>query len=203
MSKNRRQRKGADASYLDGQMLIAMPAMSDKRFHRSVIYMCSHSDKGAMGLIVNQRATNVSFTDLLVELKIARPSTEPRLPITPDMTVHIGGPVSAERGFVLHSNEYFVETATLAIDDGVCLTATVDILKALARGTGPKHALLALGYSGWGPGQLEAEIQANGWLHCNADKDLIFGADLDLKYPRALSKIGVDMSHLVSEAGHA
>lgn len=198
MSKNRRQRKGADASYLDGQMLIAMPAMSDKRFHRSVIYMCSHSDKGAMGLIVNQRATNVVFRDLMRELKISTSA-----PVNADMTVHVGGPVSAERGFVLHTNEYMVESSTLAIDGGICLTATLDVLKALSRGTGPKQALLALGYSGWAPGQLEAEIQANGWLHCDADHDLVFGTELELKYPRALSKIGIDMSHLVSEAGHA
>ncbi len=198
MSKNRRHRKGADASYLDGQMLIAMPAMSDKRFHRCVIYMCSHSDKGAMGLIVNQRATNVVFRDLMRELKISTSA-----PVNADMTVHVGGPVSAERGFVLHTNEYMVESSTLAIDGGIYLTATLDVLKALSRGTGPKQALLALGYSGWAPGQLEAEIQANGWLHCDADHDLVFGTDLELKYPRALSKIGIDMSHLVSEAGHA
>lgn len=198
MSKNRRHRRGADASYLDGQMLIAMPAMSDKRFHRSVIYMCSHSDKGAMGLIVNQRAPNVSFRDLLRELKISSSA-----PVLAEMAVHVGGPVSTERGFVLHTKDYFVESTTLVIDDDVCLTATLDILKALSRGTGPKQALLALGYSGWAPGQLEAEIQANGWLHCDADRELIFGTDHELKYPRALSKIGIDMSHLVSEAGHA
>lgn len=184
-------------------MLIAMPAMSDKRFHRSVIYMCSHSDKGAMGLIVNQRANNISFADLLRELKITKDDVKPNSPETMDLTVHVGGPVATERGFVLHTNEYFVESATLPIDAGVCLTATIDILKALSRGTGPKQALLALGYAGWAPGQLEIEIQANGWLHCDADRDLIFGTDLELKYARALSKIGIDPSHLVSEAGHA
>lgn len=183
-------------------MLIAMPSMNDKRFQRSVIYMCSHSDKGAMGLIVNQRANKVAFGDLLRELKLRDPS-DPRISDANGTVVHIGGPVSTERGFVLHSDDYFSSAATLAIADGVCLTATLDVLKAMSTGKGPRRALLALGYSGWAPGQLEAEIQANGWLHCQADQELIFGTDLGGKYDRALAKIGIDPSHLVSEAGHA
>jgi putative transcriptional regulator len=115
----------------------------------------------------------------------------------------VGGPVETGRGFVLHSADYFAVDSTLAIEPGVCLTATIDILKAIAQGTGPDRAILALGYSGWSPGQLESEIQANGWLNCPADPDLIFDDDLDAKYARAMAKIGIDLSHLVSDAGHA
>ena len=200
----RRKKKAPANSYLEGQLLLAMPTMGDKRFQKSVIYLCSHSDEGAMGLIINQRASKVTFPKLLKELKIVGKDDEDVLP--PEvlsMGVHVGGPVSAERGFVLHTDDYNVKNATLTIADGVCLTATVEILKALSKGKGPEQAILALGYSGWAPGQLEAEIQANGWLHCPSDRELVFGTDVELKYPRALSKIGVDPSHLVSEAGHA
>lgn len=181
-----------------------MPNMTDKRFRRSVIYMCTHSSDGAMGIIVNQRATGVSFPELLKQLKIAGEDAEESLP--PDllrMSVHVGGPVSTERGFVLHSDDYHVRDATLRVPGGISLTATIDILKAMSQGSGPGKALLALGYSGWSAGQLEAEIQANGWLHCPADDDLVFSPDLELKYDRALSKLGIDPSHLVSDAGHA
>ena len=157
-----------------------------------------------MGIIVNQRASGVSFPELLKQLKIAGDDAEESLP--PDllsMSVHVGGPVSTERGFVLHSDDYHVPDATLRVHGGICLTATIDILKAMSQGTGPDKALLALGYAGWSPGQLESEIQANGWLHCPADKELVFDPDLELKYDRALYKLGVDLSHLVSEAGHA
>jgi putative transcriptional regulator len=119
------------------------------------------------------------------------------------MPVHVGGPVETGRGFVLHTADYFSTDSTLAIDDGICLTATIDILRAIATGAGPGRKILALGYAGWAPGQLESEIQANGWLHCTADADLVFDADLDAKYARALAKIGIDPSHLVADAGHA
>ena len=204
MKTPRRQRKAQGSSYLDGQLLLAMPGMADKRFQRSVIYLCTHSSDGAMGLIVNQRASHISFTGLLKQLGIVGDDADEIVP--PDllrMNVHVGGPVSSERGFVLHSADYFAEDSTLEIDKSVCLTATIDILKAMAGGKGPEQAILALGYAGWAPGQLEVEIQANGWLHCPADRDLIFGPDLELKYDRALFKIGIDPSHLVSDAGHA
>lgn len=204
MKTPRRKRKGQASSYLDGQLLLAMPGMADKRFQRSVIYLCTHSADGAMGLIVNQRASHISFTGLLKQLGIVGDDADEIVP--PDllrMNVHVGGPVSTERGFVLHSTDYFAEDSTLEIDDSVCLTATIDILKAMAGGKGPEQAILALGYAGWAPGQLETEIQSNGWLHCPADRDLVFGPDLELKYDRALFKIGIDPSHLVSEAGHA
>ena len=205
MQGRRKTRKGDSNGYLDGQFLIAMPAMSDKRFARSVIYMCAHSVQGAMGLIVNQRASHITFPELLGQLSIAGSETgddglEPDLV---DLDVHVGGPVERGRGFVLHSSDYFAADSTLPIDEGVSLTATVDILKAIANGKGPNRAILALGYAGWRPGQLESEIQANGWLHCPPDVDLLFDRDLDQKYERAMSKIGIDPSHLVSEAGHA
>jgi putative transcriptional regulator len=190
--------------YLDGQMLIAMPAMSDERFARAVIYVCAHSSEGAMGIVVNQAAQNIKFPDLLVQLEVIPETERIQLPMrAEDVQVLKGGPVETGRGFVLHSADFFIENSTLPIDDGVCLTATLDILKAIARGNGPSNAVLALGYAGWAPGQLEQEIQQNGWLHCAADTELIFGSDIDHKYERALRKIGIDLSHLSSEAGHA
>ena len=197
-----RKRKNHDDSYLDGQLLVAMPIMTDKRFARSVIYMCAHSAEGAMGLIINQRAPHINFRELLDQLSIDGGNGEDKSDLA-EIDVHVGGPVETGRGFVLHSADYYVADSTLPIDDGVSLTATIDILKAIAGGKGPGRAILALGYAGWRPGQLESEIQANGWLHCPADLDLLFDRDLDQKYERAMSKIGIDPSHLVSEAGHA
>jgi putative transcriptional regulator len=195
-------RKSRKSGYLDGQLLIAMPYMSDKRFARSVIYMCAHSAQGAMGLIVNQRRPDITFSDLLGQLSIDG-EEDGLVSGLIDVDVHVGGPVETKRGFVLHSSDYFAADSTLPIDTDVSLTATVDILKAIACGKGPSRAMLALGYAGWHEGQLEAEIQANGWLHCPSDPDLLFDRNLDQKYERALSKLGIDPSHLVSEAGHA
>jgi putative transcriptional regulator len=197
-------RHAAEDGYLDGQLLIAMPVMSDPRFARSVIYLCAHSEDGAMGLVINQHASHISFPDLLQRLGIVPPETDDGLSDDAlSMSIHVGGPVETGRGFVLHSSDYFANDSTLPIEDGVCLTATIEILKAIADGTGPNRAILALGYAGWSPGQLESEIQANGWLNCPADLDLIFDPDVDAKYTRALAKIGIDPSHLVSDAGHA
>jgi putative transcriptional regulator len=193
-----------DQGYLDGQLLIAMPVMGDPRFERSVIYMCAHSSEGAMGIMVNRPAGSIDFPELLVQLDIIKEGDEIKLPETAEsMKVLKGGPVDTGRGFVLHSSDFYIENATLRIDDGICLTATVDILKAIAKGAGPKHAILALGYAGWAPGQLENEIQGNGWLHCDADQDLIFGGDVEDKYARALRKIGIDPGMLSNDAGHA
>jgi len=190
--------------YLDGQMLIAMPTMGDERFTRSVIYVCAHSTEGAMGIIVNQPASNIKFPDLLVQLEVIPAAERIQLPTEAEgLKVLKGGPVETGRGFVLHSADFFIENSTLPIDEGICLTATLDILKAIARGTGPHNAILALGYAGWAPGQLEQEIQENGWLHCAADPELIFGTDIEGKYNKALRKIGIDLSHLSNEAGHA
>jgi putative transcriptional regulator len=157
-----------------------------------------------MGIIINHRAPNISFTELLEQLNIVRPKERIRLPSgLRAMAVHLGGPVETGRGFVLHSADYFKAERTLPIDESVCLTATIDILRDIAKGIGPDKALLALGYTGWAPGQLESEIQANGWLHCAADSELIFDPEVDRKYNRALVKIGIDPSRLVSDAGHA
>jgi putative transcriptional regulator len=197
-------RRATEDGYLDGQLLIAMPVMSDPRFARSVIYLCAHSEDGAMGLVINQRASHISFPDLLERLGLVPGETNGHLSDDArSMSIYVGGPVETSRGFVLHSSDYFANDSTLPIEDGVCLTATIDILKAIAAGEGPHRAILALGYAGWSPGQLESEIQANGWLNCPADMDLIFDPDVDAKYARALAKIGIDPSHLVNDAGHA
>jgi len=204
MEISRTRSRATGDGFLDGQLLIAMPLMSDPRFARSVVYLCAHSEEGAMGLIINQRAPHISFPDLLERLGIVRSETEDdRSRDILSKSIHVGGPVETGRGFVLHSSDYFANDSTLPIEDGVCLTATIDILKAIAAGEGPDQAILALGYAGWSPGQLENEIQANGWLNCPADPDLIFDPDLESKYTRAFAKIGIDPSHLVSDAGHA
>jgi putative transcriptional regulator len=196
--------KRSPEGFLDGHLLIAMPSMGDQRFARSVIYICAHSADGAMGIVINKLATEVSFRDLLVQLDIVQARNEPHLPGGVDQVrVHRGGPVETGRGFVLHSADFFLENATLPIADGVCLTATLEILRAIAEGKGPSRALLALGYAGWAPGQLEFEIQSNGWLHSQADGALLFDDDVDNKYDKALAKIGVQPAMLSSDAGHA
>ena len=198
--RSRRKRRG----YLEGQVLVAMPGMTDQRFARSVIYLCAHSREGAMGLIINQRAKRVKFADLLVQLEVIDEQEAIRLPQRAGgMQVLKGGPVETQRGFVLHSSDYHVEDTTMPIDATVSLTATVDILRAIAKDAGPYQAVLALGYAGWAAGQLEKEIQQNGWLSCDADADLVFGADLESKYGRAMRKIGIDPAMLVNDAGHA
>ena len=197
-------RKDAETNYLDGQLLVAMPGMSDKRFARAVIYLCAHSEDGAMGLIVNHRARLLNFPDLLVQLNVIDEAEAIRLPERAGaVPVLKGGPVETGRGFVLHSDDYHADNSTLDIDDGVSLTATLDILRAIAAGEGPHRALLALGYSGWSPGQLEAELQANGWLTCPADSAILFDTPIESKYDRALRKIGIDPAMLSSDAGHA
>ena len=204
MKITRRKAKSPKRGFLDGKMLIAMPGMRDERFVRTVIYVCAHSDEGAMGIIVNKTAPDLDFPKLLVKLNVI--PAEERIQLPPDareLTVLRGGPVETQRGFVLHSSDYYMENSTLPIDDGVCLTATLDVLKAIATGSGPAKAIMALGYAGWAPGQLETEMRDNGWLHCGADKELIFSADVGGKYDKALQMIGVHPGMLSSEAGHA
>lgn len=181
--------------YLTGQLLIAMPQMRDPRFVRTVIYMCAHSTDGAMGLVVNKLMDNVTFSDLVDQLNIEGAKDS-------DIRVHFGGPVETGRGFVLHSADY-VQDATLKINDDVALTATVDVLRDIAQGQGPRRHLLALGYAGWGPGQLDDELQRNGWLSVPADEALIFGADLSHRWEEAVGKLGIDVSFLSGDAGHA
>lgn len=196
------QKTSARRGYLDDQFLIAMPGMKDERFARSVIYICAHSEEGAMGLIINQ-VQQMLFSDLMVQLGILDEKQAIRLPPgARDIVVRHGGPVDRSRGFVLHSDDYMVESS-MPVSDEVCLTATVDILRAISSGTGPRHALMALGYSGWGAGQLEHEIAENGWLTCPATLDLLFDADIDRKYDRILASIGINPAHLSTDAGHA
>ena len=182
--------------YLTGQLLIAMPGMRDERFFKSVIYMCAHTNEGAMGLVLNQRLESLTFTELMSQLDLDENHTPENVP------VHFGGPVEAGRGFVLHTSDYR-QDATLEVEDGVALTATVDILKAIAKGNGPQKSLLALGYAGWGPGQLDMEIRANGWLQVPSDSDLIFDSDVDTKWERAIQRLGIDPRMLSEDIGHA
>ncbi len=198
-----RAKKTVSAGYLDGQLLLAMPLMTDKRFAKSVVYMCAHSKDGAMGLIINQRAGHIDYPSLLQRLGITPDAGDGVTKALRDRAVHVGGPVETGRGFVLHSSEYVSLDSTLQIDASVSLTATVDILKDIAAGEGPDRSILALGYASWSAGQLETELAANGWLHCPADPDLVFSADLDRKYALGLAKIGIELRHLVSDAGHA
>lgn len=189
--------------FLGGQILIAMPGMEDERFARTLVYLCAHSEEGAMGVIINRESSHPSFADLLVQLEIIPEEDRIRLPEQARaMRVQTGGPVETTRGFVLHSADWSAEDSTLAIDDRFALTTTLEVLKAIAEGNGPKRALLALGYAGWSAGQLESEIQWNGWLHCPADPDLVFDPDLDQKYGRALRSLGIDIGLLSREAGH-
>ncbi|MGF1609851.1 MAG: YqgE/AlgH family protein [Kiloniellales bacterium] len=183
-------------SYLTGNLLIAMPNMRDPRFARTVIYMCAHNADGAMGLVVNRLIGSITFPDLLEQLGIDNSG------VSEEIRVHFGGPVESGRGFVLHSADYERE-GTLHVSQSVGLTATIDILRDMASGAGPRHSLLALGYAGWGPGQLDSEIQANGWLHVEADERLVFGQDLDGKWEQAIGKLGFDLSALSGDAGHA
>lgn len=183
-------------AHLDGKLLVAMPAMGDPRFEHSVVYMCAHSAEGAMGLIVNKPADDLKFNDLLEQLGItaARPIE--------GVDVHYGGPVEHGRGFVLHSRDYGSEDSTLQVNDDFGMTATLDILEDISLGIGPASCLLALGYAGWGPGQLEDEIRANGWLICDADTDLVFSRDHDGKWSAAMQRLGID-PRMLSGGGEA
>ncbi|WP_087209621.1 YqgE/AlgH family protein [Yoonia vestfoldensis] len=185
------------ATHLTGKLLIAMPDMADPRFAKSVIYICAHSDEGAMGLIVNKPQLQISFTDLLDQMQL------PHTAATPDIRVHTGGPVETARGFVLHSTEYTSGQGTLEVGGGIGMTATMDVLEDIAAGRGPAQAMLALGYAGWGAGQLEQEILQNGWLTCDPRDDIIFGRTNGDKWSSALKSLGIDPLLLSATAGHA
>jgi putative transcriptional regulator len=182
---------------LVGKLLVAMPGMGDPRFEHSVVYISAHSEDGAMGLIVNKANASLDLKALLGHLDI------PFRAATPEVAVHFGGPVEPSRGFLLHSADYIGDPDTLRIDESFAVTATVDAIKDLSRGLGPKTSLLALGYAGWAAGQLEAEIRANGWLICDAEFDLVFNPDNDAKWAAALTSIGVDPTLLSGQAGRA
>ena len=184
------------ASFLDGHVLIAMPGMTDPRFHKTLVYLCAHSQDGAMGLIINKPAETLKVSDLYERLDIAQ------RPDLPDETVRFGGPVETGRGFVLHSGDYYAPEATMRVDGQISMTATLEILHLMAAGEGPSERMVALGYAGWSAGQLEFELQANGWLLCPPDRDLIFGAENEGKWAKALAKLGID-PRLLSAGGSA
>ena len=203
------------ATYLEGHLLLAMPGMTDPRFDRSVIYMCSHSEEGAMGLVINSRAANIDFAGLLEQLDVkfdpekfdpetlsGEGASAPSGAVGEDVILHAGGPVEVGRGFILHTADYTQES-TMVISETIALTATIDILADISRGVGPKNYIVALGYTGWGEGQLEEEINRNSWLNIEADEELLFRTDLDLKWARAMAKLGVDITLLSIHAGNA
>jgi len=197
MARKKDTRAASGENFLEGKLLIAMPGMSDPHFEKSVIFMCAHSAEGAMGIMINKPVAGLSFHDLMekLELKVS--------PGTRNLPILYGGPVETGRGFVLHSGEYESSDATLPVSEDVSLTATLDILRAMADGRGPEHAIFALGYAGWQPGQIEDEIRRNGWIHCDSDPELLFEAGLDAKWSTALRKLGIDASGLSAHAGHA
>jgi len=182
---------------LCGKLLIAMPGMGDSRFEKSVVYMCAHSDTGSMGLIVNKPSRELNFDELLEQLGIDKETA------TDSPKVHFGGPVDIGRGFVLHSADYGDQDTTMKVDERFGMTASIDVLEDLASGCGPKQALLALGYAGWGAGQLDDEILRNGWLTCEATPELVFEAKNDSKWALALKSLGIDPLMLSSAAGRA
>jgi len=184
-------------NFLEGKLLIALPGMSDPRFERSVIFMCAHSLDGAMGIMINRAVDGLRFRELMdkLELQVS--------PGARDMPILYGGPVETGRGFVLHSGDYESADSTLPVSEDISLTATVEILRALGEGKGPRNALFALGYAGWGPGQIEDEIRANGWIHCDTDSGILFDSHLSLKWSSALRKLGIDASGLTAHAGQA
>ncbi|WP_246041416.1 YqgE/AlgH family protein [Peteryoungia ipomoeae] len=187
---------------LDGQLLIAMPGMENGDFARSVVYICAHSDAGAMGFIIN-RPQPVTFADLLLHLELIDRNDAIMLPDhARQFPIQCGGPVDQSRGFVLHSDDYLSDSS-IPVSDDISLTATLDIVRAISDGRGPRHATMMLGYAGWGPGQLEQEIARNGWLHCAATEDLIFDRFLDDKYDRALAMMGINPAMLSMDVGHA
>lgn len=182
--------------FMTGQLLVAMPQMRDARFTRTVIYLCAHTSDGAMGLVLNRLVGALSFPDLLNQLGIDSVQDAEHI------RIRSGGPVETGRGFVLHSADY-LEDATLKVGEEVGLTATLDILRDIAAGAGPRRSVLALGYAGWGPGQLDAEMQANAWLNVPADEELIFDDDLNEKWERCIGKLGANLTSLSGDIGHA
>jgi putative transcriptional regulator len=189
---------------LRGQFLVAMPGMGDERFHETVIYIVGHGDEGAMGLVVNQPVEDMSFSDILEELGLGEKDQIIRLPSTVrDREVLRGGPMQRGRGFVIHSPDYFREGNSYVVNDEICLTATLDILKSMAFGKKPADAVFALGYCGWAAGQLENEIALNGWLTVPFSRNLLFGTALHERYDIALSQLGITRASLSGVAGHA
>ncbi len=197
MARAKARREIEGENFLEGKLLIAMPGMSDPHFEKSVIFMCAHSADGAMGIMINKPVEGLSFHDLAARLDLKVTKN------TPDFPVLYGGPVETGRGFVLHSGDYESAEATLPVSEDVSLTATLDILRAMAEGRGPERAIFALGYAGWNPGQIESEIRKNGWIHCDSDPELLFNIEPNAKWAIALRKLGIDASGLSAHTGHA
>lgn len=186
-----------DETFLGGKLLIATPAIGDPRFDRAVILVCDHTAEGAMGIIINKPAAGLRLPELFEQLEVD--SSQP----APDGPVLVGGPVDKDRGFVLHTRDYANDEATLPINDHIGLTATKDVLEAMASDSPPQRSLLALGYSGWAAGQLDDELVANAWLVCDMDEQLVFETDDADKWPRALECLGISPEHLSALSGHA
>jgi putative transcriptional regulator len=195
MAKDERTIEGT--SFLEGKLLIALPGMSDPRFAKSVIFMCAHSADGAMGIVINQPIEGLDFREMARKLELDVTASTPNFPVL------CGGPVETGRGFVLHSSDYSNDQSTLVVSNDASLTATLDILRAMVEGHGPQRAIFALGYSGWGAGQIENEIRMNGWLHCDADETILFDTAMDGRWNAALRKLGIDSSGLSAHAGRA
>ncbi len=186
-----------DEGFLQGKLLIAMPGMPDPRFDKSVILMCSHSAQGALGVIVNKPIEQLPFRDLMIKMDIPVNTETSRAPVA------FGGPVETDRGFVLHTTERVNATSSMPVTAEIAMTPTIDMLRAIADGRGPRRWLFALGYAGWGPGQIEGEIASNGWIHCDADLNLVFDSEAEAKWRLAIGKLGANLSGLSSEAGRA
>src|ERR1700754_2633315 len=183
--------------FLLGKLLVALPGMPDPRFEKRVIFMCAHSAQGAMGLIVNKPFEGLTFREMVEKLDLTVTAT------TPDPPILFGGPVGTGQGFVLHSSEYANTDATMPVTSEISLTATLDILRAIAEGHGPEQSLFALGYAGWGPGQIEGELSSNGWILCDTDPRIVFGRDCEAKWKAALATLGADITGLSADAGRA
>jgi putative transcriptional regulator len=191
-------RKTESESFLEGKLLIALPGMPDPRFEKSVIFICAHSEDGAMGIMINRSVEGLHLQELMQKLELEVTAQAPDLPVL------YGGPVETGRGFVLHSGDYESTDSTLPVSENISLTATVDILRAMGQGNGPRKALFALGYAGWGPGQIEDEIRSNGWIHCDTDAAILFDSALGSRWGDALRKLGIDdASGLTVHGGHA
>ena len=192
----RKKTPKSQASWLTGQLLIAMPSLRDANFAQTVICICAHSEDGAMGIVLNKPLQRLSFDALLKQLGVA--------PIPPARSIRMlsGGPVDGGRGFVLHSGEWSTE-GSMSVDEQTRLTSSIEVLKAIAGGGGPRECVLALGYASWGPGQLEEEIGANAWLSVTPDETLLYDAKPDQAWRQALAKLKVDPLLLSGAAGHA
>lgn len=194
--------KGTGKGFLNDHFLAAMPGMGDERFARAVIYICAHSGDGAMGFVINQ-SQPVVFKEILLQLGVVHEDEIIKLPEAEGgFPVRNGGPVDKSRGFVIHSDDFMVGSS-MPVSEDVCLTATVDILRAIVRGAGPRRKLMMLGYSGWQPGQLESEIAGNGWLTCPASESILFSNDMSRTYERVMAGMGVDPARLSMSCGHA